>query len=134
MISFFNARYPTDSLRGPVQTLRRGAERRVFNNSQYFWSISYCELCGSFQLFRPYHREFSRLFCLESVFFWVNFVLYYRILYNIFEIINCFLVGIMLLFRVYSDYCFTIVVWVFYTYSTYQNVLLRFILVVFSRL
>ena len=30
LISFFNARYPTDSLRGPVQTLRRGAERRVF--------------------------------------------------------------------------------------------------------
>ena len=29
LISFFNARYPTDSLRGPVQTLRRGAERRV---------------------------------------------------------------------------------------------------------
>ena len=29
LISSFNARYPTDSLRGPLQTLRRGAERRV---------------------------------------------------------------------------------------------------------
>ena len=29
LISFFNARYLTDSLRGPVLTLRRGALRRV---------------------------------------------------------------------------------------------------------
>ena len=29
LISFFNARYPTAPLRGPVLTLRRGAERRV---------------------------------------------------------------------------------------------------------
>ena len=29
LVSFFIARYLTDSLRGPVLTLRRGAERRV---------------------------------------------------------------------------------------------------------
>ena len=35
LTSFFNARYPTVSLRGPVQTLRRGAERRVLFLGNY---------------------------------------------------------------------------------------------------
>ena len=52
LISFFNARYPTVSLRGPVQTLRRGAEFWVSKRTlkkkviqvSWFWLSFFLEI------------------------------------------------------------------------------------------
>ena len=49
LISFFSARYLTVSLRGPVLTLRRGTERRVYFRG---WVFSYFEMWARFDMSR----------------------------------------------------------------------------------